>query len=220
MAVGLILLSIASALVVFGAAQRVLDRMQLSDRAALVIAALIFIGGFIPDIRVGQVAVNIGGAVVPLGVCVWLLAKTDTRKEVARALLGSVLTAVAVYALGRLLPEEPENMVLDPNYTYGIAGGIIAYVLGRSRRAAFICGVLGVILADIAVAVVNWQNGISSTRRLGSAGMMDTVVISGLLAVLLAELMGELIERMSRPAGREHHSREAVRVPVRRGGRN
>ena len=32
MAVGLILLSIVTALVLFGAAQRVLDRMQLSDR--------------------------------------------------------------------------------------------------------------------------------------------------------------------------------------------
>ena len=41
MAVGLILLSIVTALVLFGAAQRVLDRMQLSDRAALVIAALL-----------------------------------------------------------------------------------------------------------------------------------------------------------------------------------
>ena len=220
MAVGLIVLSIVSVLVVFGAAQRVLDRMQLSDRAALVIAALIFFGGFLPDIRFGQVAVNLGGAVIPFGVCMWLLIKTDTRKEVVRALAGSVITAAAVYALGRFLPAEPENMVLDPNYTYGIAGGIVAYVLGRSRRAAFICGTLGVILADIAVAVINWQNGVASTLRLGSAGMMDTVVISGILAVLLAELMGELIERMARPAGQEHPNREAVRVSVRRGGRN
>ena len=43
MVVGLIVLSIVSVLVVFGAAQRVLDRMQLSDRAALVIAALILL---------------------------------------------------------------------------------------------------------------------------------------------------------------------------------
>ena len=55
MAVGLIVLSIVSVLVVFGAAQRVLDRMQLSDRAALAIAALIFFGVFVPDIRFGRV---------------------------------------------------------------------------------------------------------------------------------------------------------------------
>ena len=218
MAVGLILLSVVSVLVLLGAAQRVLDRMQLSDRAALVIAALIFFGGFVPDIRIGQVAVNLGGAVIPFGVCVWLLIEADTRREVARALIGSVLTGAAVYALGRFLPAEPENMLIDPNYTYGIAGGIIAYVLGRSRRAAFICGILGVILADTLTAVINWQNGIVSTLRLGSAGMMDTVVISGLIAVLLAELMGELIERMSRQD--EQERREASRIPVRRGGGN
>lgn len=218
MAIGLILLSAVSVLVLFGVAQRVLDRMQLTDRAALVIAALIFFGGFLPDLRFGQVSVNIGGALIPLGVCVWLLIKTDTRAEVGRALLGSVITAAAVYALGRLMPEEPENIMLDPNYAYGIAGGIVAYVLGRSRRAAFICGVLGVVLADIAVAVINWQSGISTTLRLGSAGAMDTVVISGLLAVLLAELVGELLERMARPTQREN--RDWVDSPVARGGRS
>ena len=214
MSIGLILLAIVSVLVLFGVAQRVLDRMQLTDRAALVIAAAIFFGGLIPDIRWGRVAVNLGGAVVPLAVCVWLLVKTDTKKEVWRALGGSVLTAVIVYALGRLLPSEPEKIVIDPNYVYGIAGGIVAYVLGRSRRAAFICGVLGVVLADIAVAVINWTNGIDQTLVLGGAGAMDVVVISGLLAVLLAELVGEVIERMTRPHRREN--RDPVATPVRK----
>ena len=66
MSVGLIVLAAVSALVLFGVAQRVLDRMQLTDRAALIIAAAIFFGGLIPDIRIGRVAVNLGGAVVPL----------------------------------------------------------------------------------------------------------------------------------------------------------
>ena len=157
MSISLILLSVVSALLLFGAAQRVLDRMQLTDRAALVIAALIFFGGLIPDIRLGNVVFNIGGFVVPLGVCIWLLVKADTRTEVRHALFGSVLTGAAVYLLGRLLPSEPEKMLIDPNYLYGIAGGIIAYVLGRIRRAAFICGILGVILADTAVALINWR---------------------------------------------------------------
>ena len=214
MSISLILLAIVSALVLFGVAQRVLDRMQLSDRAALLIAAAIFFGGLIPDIRVGPVAFNIGGFVVPLGVCIWLLVKTDTRKEVRRALFGSVLTGVIVYAMGRMLPSEPEQMAVDPNYLYGIAGGIVAYVLGRSRRAAFICGVLGVVLADVATAVINWSQGIRTTLQLGVAGAMDTVVISGLLAVLLAEIVGEIIERMARPRQRENT--DPVYSPVRK----
>ncbi len=205
-----------SALVLFGVAQRVLDRMHLTDRAALLITALIFLGGLMPDIRIGQVSVNLGGALVPLGVCVWLLIKTDTRQEVVRALWGSALTAIAVYALGRLLPAEPEQMVIDPHYLYGLAGGAIAYLLGRSRRAAFICGVLGVILADTAVALINWRGGIETTLRLGAAGAMDTVVISGLAAVLLSELVGELMERAARANGREPNP--AIQTPFRKGG--
>ena len=216
MSVGLILLAGVTALVLFGVAQRVLDRMHLTDKAALIIAALIFLGGLIPDIRIGRVAVNLGGAVVPFGVCVWLLIKTDTRQEFGRAVWGSVLTAVAVYALGKLLPAEPEEMTLDPHYLYGLAGGAIAYLLGRSRRAAFICGVLGVILADTAVAVINWRNGIETTLRLGAAGAMDTVVISGLLAVLLSELVGELVERAARANGQEPSPN--LETPFRKGG--
>ena len=146
MSIGLILLAIASVLVLFGVAQRVLDKMQLSDRAALIIAAVIFFGGLIPNIRVGSVSVNIGGAIAPLGVCVWLLAKTDTAKEFWRAIIGSVLTAAVVFFLGRVMPNEPESIVMDPNYVYGLVGGAVAYALGRSRRAAFICGVMGVVL--------------------------------------------------------------------------
>lgn len=212
MSIGLIVLTVVSALVLFGVAQRVLDKMQLSDRAALIIAAAIFFGGLAPDIRIGPVSFNLGGFVVPVGVCIWLLIKTDTKKEVWRAVIGSVITGAAVFLLGRLMPDEPEKIILDPNYVYGIAGGITAYLLGRSRRAAFICGVLGVVLADAAVAIVNWAGGIRQTLYLGTAGAMDVVVISGLLAVLLAELVGEILERMVRHNRREN--RDPVDTPV------
>ncbi len=217
LSIGLILLSIVSALVLFGVAQRVLDRMQLSDRAALVIAASIFIGGLIPNIRLGRVAVNLGGAVIPLAVCVWLLVKTDTRQEFRRAILGSVLTAAVIYLMGRLLPSEPEKMFMDPLYLYGLAAGLVAYLLGRSRRAAFICGVLGVVLADTAAALINWSRGVDQTLVLGGAGAMDTVVIAGLLAVLLAEFAGEVTERAVRMRNQEHP--EALDAPLRRGGK-
>ena len=214
MSISLILLAAVSALVLFGVAQRVLDKMQLTDRAALLIAAALFLGGLVPDIRVGMVSVNLGGAVVPLGVCVWLLIKTDTRKEFWRAVIGSVLTGAIIFGLGKVLPDEPERILIDPNYVYGLAGGAVAYALGRSRRAAFICGVLGTVLADIAVGVINWASGIRQTLYLGSAGAMDVVVMSGIIAVLLAELVGELIERAARPNRREN--KDPVATPVRR----
>lgn len=198
MSIGLVLLSVVSILVLFGVCQRVLDKMQLTDRAALLITAAIFLGGLLPDIRIWRAEINIGGALIPFLVCIYLLWKTDTSREVWRAVAGSILTAGVVYALGVLMPDEPEKMLIDPNYAYGLAGGITAYLLGRSRRAAFICGVMGVLLADIAVGIVNWSRGVDQTLRLGGAGALDTVVISGLIAVLLAEFVGEILERWVR----------------------
>ena len=208
MSIGLILLAIVSVLVLFGVAQRVLDKMQLSDRAALIIAAAIFFGGLVPDIRIGRVAVNLGGAVVPLILCVYLFVKAGSAKEKVRSVVAAILTGAAIYAMGRLLPDEPETMFMDPNYLYGIAAGVIAYVLGRSRRCAFIAGVTGMLLANIANAVAVSAAGVDQRLVLGGAGVYDAVVISGFLAVLLAELVGELIERATR--GKKRPQKEFV----------
>ena len=201
MSFGMILLLVLALLVIFGVGQRVLDRMRLNDRTALLVMAAIFIGGLIPNITVGPVTFSIGGAVIPLLLCIWVLVKADSGKDVARGIIGSILTAVAIYWLGRLMPAEPEQIVIDPNYVYGIAAGIIAYILGRSRRGAFISAVLGLLICDTFIGILNWRQGIQQQIQLGTGGMLDAVVISGLLAVMLAELLGEAIERMVRGNG-------------------
>lgn len=210
----MILLTAAAILVFFGAAQRVLDKLYLSDRTALLLIALMFFGTLIPDIVVGSVSVSIGGAVIPAAICVYLLFRAGTAKERIRAILGSLLTGGIIYAFSALMPDEPETIIIDPLYLCGIVGGLIAYMLGRSRRGAFICGVLGVLIADAAVAVVNRMNGIQQRLVLGGGGIFDTVVISGLLGVLLAELMGELIERFVR--GNEQPDESPIQSPFRR----
>ncbi len=197
MPIGYILLIVVSLLIVFGVAQRVLDRMRLTDRQALLFVAAIFIGGIIPDIQLGRVSFNIGGALVPFALCVYLFIKAGTAKERWRAIASSVLAAATVFGLGRLFPDEPESMPFDINYLYGLAAGLIAYLFGRSRRSAFIGGVMGVLLGDITQGIVNSFNGLTTTPiRLGGAGALDVVIISGVSAVLLAEVIGEIRERL------------------------
>ena len=208
MSIGTIVLTVVAVLIFFGALERVLDRMRLTDRAALLLIAAMFVGTLLPNIQLGRVSLGIGGAVIPLGVCVYLLIRASESKEVWRSLIGAVLTGAAVFGLSMLLPDEPEEMFMDPNLLYGLAGGAIALLLGRSRRGAFICGVTGVILADVATAILNWSRGVDQRLVLGGAGIADTVVISGVLAVLLAELVGEIAERVARG-----------RRPAREGGR-
>lgn len=218
MTVGSIVLSILAVLVLLGVGQRVLDKMRLSDRAALVIILLMFLGGLLPEIDLGVARVNIGGALIPLGVCVYLLATADTGAERARGLIGAAVTAGAVYLLDRVLPGEPEKVGLDPIYVCGIAGGVVGWLLGRSRRGAFISGVLGVLLADGVNAAVLSAQGIAQPLVLGGAGIFDSAVLSGLIAVLLCELVGEALERAARRNGVAPDPLR-VRTPGRRGSR-
>ncbi len=216
MSIGLILLIVVAILILFGVAQRVLDKLRLTDRQALLFVGLIFVGGLIGEIPLGpMLAVNLGGAVVPLILCVYLLIKAGTAWEKWRAVIAALITGAAVWLLGRYFPNEPETMPFDINYLYGLVAGVVAYIFGRSRRGAFIAGTLGVMLADILQAVINWSQGISQRLVLGGAGAVDVIVISGLVAVLLAELVGELIERMSRgndkPKDRRFEDGEFVR---------
>lgn len=197
MSFGLTLLVVVSILVLFGVGQRILDRMRLSDKGAVFFLAAIFIGSLIPDIPIGRnFSINLGGAVVPMILVLYLFVKADTGAEKGRALFAAVLAGTGIFLAGRLLPDEPETMFIDPNYAYGLLAGIIAYLFGRSRRASFIAGVLGVILADLAQGVENILRNIPAPLRLGTAGMVDTILISGFLAVMLAEVVGELRERL------------------------
>ena len=207
MTIGMILLIVVAILILLGVGQRVLDRLRLNDKLALLFIALIIGLGFVPDIRVTDVfAFNLGGAVVPLALCIYLFIKADTAWERWRSILASVITGVAIFAIGWFAPDEPETITVDPIILYGLAAGVIAYIFGRSRRCAFIAGVVGMMLSDTANAIYVWSKGVAQDFVLGGAGAMDGIVIAGLVGVLLAELLGEIIERMKR--GTQRPTRE------------
>lgn len=211
MSIGMILLLVLGLLILFGVLQRVLDRMALTDRQALLCVAAIFIGGWLPSIPLGLIELNIGGALIPFIVCVYLLLHAVTAKERVRALVASFLTAASIYALNLLIPADPIAMpMLDPMILCGIAGGVIAWLLGRSRRSAFIAGVLGVIIADLVSGVSLWMKGIRQTVALGGAGALDAVVIAGITGVLMCELAGEIMERIATGRARAPHEDGAI----------
>lgn len=210
MSIGMILLLVCALLILFGVLQRVLDRMALTDRQALLCVAAIFIGGWLPDIDLGMVTINIGGALIPIIVCVYLFLHAGSAKERMRAAVASAVNAASVYAIGLLFPADPARMPFDPLILYGIAGGIVSWLLGRSRRSAFIAGILGVILADILVGITVWFRGIAQAIHIGSAGALDAIVLSGLTAVLLCELVGETMERIQRKKARANQPENAL----------
>ena len=58
-------------------------------------------------------------------------------------------------------------------------------------------------LADIVSAFVAWGQGYHNQLVLGGGGIADAAVISGVISVLLCELLGEAIERIVRAQGKQ-----------------
>ncbi|VBB06169.1 Hypothetical protein LUCI_1385 [Lucifera butyrica] len=224
MPIGMIALLVVGVLVYFGVTHRILDRMRMTDKQALLFIGAIIIGSFI-DIPVMRapvaVSINVGGALLPLLLSVWLIFKADETAEKIRAVLAAVLVAAAVWLGSRYLPYEPENMFMDPKLIYGIAAGLIAYLAGRSRRSAFIGGVLGIVLSDVVHMITLIGLGVPGTTAIGGAGAFDVVVIAGVVAVMMAELVGETREKLQggpvlgahRPEGLYEFSEELHKNP-------
>ena len=198
MPAGMMLLTILAILVFCGLLQRVLDRMYLTDRQAIIVIIGMLAGTLLPNITLGRVSISLGGAVIPLAVCIWMLARADAAAERWRAVIGSLVTGSIVYALSAFMPAEAEAMLVEPMWVYGLCGGLVAWIAGRSRRTAFVCGVVGILLADTGAAVLLWLQGYHTQLVLGGAGIADATVISGVIAVLGCELLGESIERIVR----------------------
>ncbi len=187
------LLAVITVLIFLGLGQRILDHMRLTDSTAVIILVLMIIGHFLPTISVSRfLAVNLGGVTV-LGVAAYLLV-TASRAERTRAAIISLLTALLILLSDKLLPLLPG--ILDPVYSSGIFAGLLAAFLGRSRRSAFIAGLLGIFLVDLANAVQLWFDKVDAQITLGSGGLFSSAVISAFLAVVIAEIIGEIREKI------------------------
>ncbi|MGB9885952.1 MAG: DUF1614 domain-containing protein [Moorellales bacterium] len=211
---GMIALVVIAALIYFGFAHRVLDRLYLGDSAALGVVAAMAVGSFIdvPLVRGPiDVSLNVGGALIPVALAVYVLARAGSAREWGRALLATGATAGAVFLLNSVLgrgdPWHGGADFLDPLFIYPLVAGGVAYLVGRSRRTAFIAAVLGVLVLDMADWARLAAGRLSGVVAIGGAGAFDVMVLSGLAAVLLAELVGELRERLQGGVAREGRPR-------------
>jgi len=196
--VGTIVLILVAVLVFFGVLHRVLDRMRLSDRAALVIIIAMAAGTFLNFGISGSIPirVNVGGALVPLAVIIWLVATAHEASEKTRAILSAIITGVVVWGLSKVMNPEEQFMRVSPMLLFGVAAGIIAALSGRSRRAAFVGGVGGILLSDVFHLIELTVTGTPGSVFFGGAGAFDATVIAGVLAVGLMEFVGEAREHM------------------------
>lgn len=197
---GVMIVVIVIAVIYLILLHRVLKRLRMDQKTALVVVALIYVGGFLPSVPLGGgLALNIGGMGIPLVICVYLILKAPTVKEKWRGPLTAAAAAALVWSLDRFLPISPGSLgyELDPLYLPAAAAGLIAYLLGRSRRAAFIGGVGSILFMDLSSWVENIVRGFRDIPVvLGGGGVFDAALIAGAIGALLAEAIGEVRERL------------------------
>jgi len=199
MSIGIILLIISGVLIYFGIAQRVLDKLYLNDITALLLIIGFIIGSFynIPISDKPLIYLNIGGAVIPILLAIYILFRAGTSKEIIRTLFSTLLTATGIYTVSIIFKNYGEGYdIIDPMFIFALLGGIFAYIFGRSRRGAFVSGVLGFLVYDLFNLYRVLSGQINTHIRIGSAGAFDSIIISGIIAVLLAELIGETREKL------------------------
>ncbi len=197
---GVFVLLLVTGLIYFGLAQNVLDRLKMNDKAALVFVGLLIVGSFIDLVvyRNGiDVIINIGGAIIPLILVVYIISRAKNTQERTRAGLSVIGTTAVLYLIIKMFQFEEGHTVIDIMYVFPIVAAVIAYILGRSRRSAFIGGITSVLLLDIIYLIELIVRGMPGRVHIGGAGMFDIIIFSGIAALIIAELVGEVRERMA-----------------------
>jgi uncharacterized membrane protein len=128
------------------------------------------------------VAVNVGGAIIPTLVSLYLLLRTGM---LLRAALGVTLVAAVAHAVARPVPGLG---IAVPTFVPPLAAATTALVLSsRSAPAlAYIAGSLGTLIGADLLNLHRVQGLGAPIVSIGGAGTFDGIFVTGILAVLLA----------------------------------
>lgn len=128
------------------------------------------------------VAVNVGGAVVPTAVSLWLLASGG---HLIPGALAIAIVAAASYALARPVRGIGIALpVLAPPLVAASAGLLLAP--GDAARLAYASGSLGTLIGADLLHLRHVRSLGAPVVAIGGAGTFDGIFLSGVLAVLLA----------------------------------
>jgi uncharacterized membrane protein len=130
------------------------------------------------------IAVNVGGAVIPTLMSIYLL--------VTRGLWlnGAIATTAVALILHWLADPVPGVGIAVPVFLPAIATAIVALVLSRKDAAplAYIAGSMGTLIGADLTNLDKVQGLGAPVASIGGAGTFDGIFITGILAVLLAGL--------------------------------
>lgn len=129
------------------------------------------------------VAVNVGGALIPVSFSIYLIATNQLP-------LTQVITAVAIVTLCcRIFSRPIPGLGIGiPVFIAPVTAALTALLLAPENSApmAYICGTLGVLIGADLMRLPDIRKLGTPVAAIGGAGTFDGIFFTGIIAVLLA----------------------------------
>jgi uncharacterized membrane protein len=132
------------------------------------------------------VALNVGGAIVPLIISAWVLA---SQPEV---LLWAIIgTAIVTFVVHRAARPIPGVGIATPIFIPPIIAAIVGWILGgdayrHASAIAYVSGVMGTLIGADLMNLGRLRELGAPVASIGGAGTFDGIFLTGIVAVLLA----------------------------------
>ncbi|HML12156.1 MAG TPA: DUF1614 domain-containing protein [Xanthobacteraceae bacterium] len=132
------------------------------------------------------IAVNVGGALIPVLVSLYLLAK---HRLWGLGVLATACVAAVCHFLARPVPGVG---IALPTFVPAITTAIVALLLSRAYAAplAYIAGSLGTLIGADLLNLGRIQGLGAPVASIGGAGTFDGIFVTAIVAVLIAAIPG------------------------------
>ena len=128
------------------------------------------------------VAINVGGALIPILVSVYLFFRS---RMYGRMLIGIALVAVVVHSLARIVPGA--GIVVPIFVPPLIAAGVgLLLAFRRAPPLAYVAGSMGTLIGADVLNLGHIAELGAPLVAIGGAGTFDGIVLAGILAAFLA----------------------------------
>ena len=142
------------------------------------------IRGLFAQPQYSGVALNVGGAVIPIALSIYLVTRMPSVWQV---LVATVVMAAVAKALARVVPGRG---VVLPVFVPPLVSALLAVLLAPQFAApcAYVSGTMGTLIgADLLNA--HRLRGFPGMLAIGGAGVFDGIFLVGIVAVLLTALV-------------------------------
>lgn len=126
------------------------------------------------------IAINLGGCIIPLLLCIYLLPKAP----LPHTFFATVITTVLCFSLARVVPGRG---IIIPTLVPPLAAVALAFIFspGNKIPVAYISGVLGVLIGADLLHMPR-LGGYPGMMSIGGAGVYDGIFLVGIISALLA----------------------------------